>query len=389
MRIAVVGGKLQGTEAAYLARQAGWPVMLIDKKPVVPAQGLADEFYCLDVAEETARLRSILKKADLIIPALEDGPALDHLKEVADEEGVPFAYDGHAYKISSSKKNSDRLFAGLGIPAPRPGASGHFPLLAKPSGSSGSRGVRRILSQKELDSFLAASGPEQEDWVIQEYLEGPSYSLEILGLDDDYVSLQTTVIEVDALYDCKRVLAPAGISTDLKNEFGRIARKIAEALNLKGIMDVEVILHEGRLKVLEIDARLPSQTPTAVFKSAGVNMVELLGDVFVRNVFPDPLPNGREKAVIYEHIRVSPEAIEVSGEHIMSVAGPLRIQEGFFGADEAVTDFVPGKSNWAATLIFVENSGPEVQAKRDATIEGLKKSLGIDVFRDGGPGENL
>jgi pyrrolysine biosynthesis protein PylC len=185
------------------------------------------------VTGEAADLRSILGKTELIIPAFENHPALDILKKVADEEGVPIAYDAPSYKISSSKKSSDSLFADLGIPAPRPGPLGPLPLLAKPSSSSGSRGVRRILSKKELDSFLAASGPEQEDWVIQEYLEGPSYSLEIFGLDDGYISLQTTVIEVDALYDCKRVLAPAAISTDLE-QFGRIARKIAGALKLKG-----------------------------------------------------------------------------------------------------------------------------------------------------------
>jgi pyrrolysine biosynthesis protein PylC len=388
LKIAVVGGKLQGTEAAYLARRAGWPVVLIDKKPDVPARGLADEFYCLDVAGEAPGLRSILRKTELIIPAFENAPALDFLKKVADEEGVPIAYDGSSFRIASSKKSSDRLFADLGIPAPRPGTSGLLPLLAKPSGLSGSRGVRKILSQKELDSFLAAGGLESEDWVIQEYLEGPSYSLEVFGLGGEYVSLQTTVIEVDPLYDCKRVLAPADISTDLKSEFGRIGRKIAGALGLKGIMDVEVILHQGLLKVLEIDARLPSQTPTAVFKSTGVNMVELLGDVFVKNFLQEPLPNPREKAVIYEHIRVGPEAIEVSGEHIMAAAAPLHVQEGFFGADEAITDFAQGRLNWVATLIFVESSRPEVQAKRDATIESLKRHFGIDVFRDSRPGEN-
>jgi len=388
LKIVVVGGKLQGTEAAYLARRAGWPVVLIDKKPDVPARGLADEFYCLDLPGEAADLRSILRKAELIIPALEDAGALDLLKEAADKEGIPIAYDGSSYRIASSKKSSDRLFADLGIPAPRPGTSGPLPLLAKPSDLSGSRGVRKIPSQKELDSFLAAGGLEAEDWVIQEYLEGPSYSLEVFGLGGEYVSLQTTVIEVDPLYDCKRVLAPADISTDLKSEFGRIGRKIAGALGLKGVMDVEVILHQGLLKVLEIDARLPSQTPTAVFKSTGVNMVELLGDVFVRNSLREPPSGPREKAVIYEHIRVSPEAIEVLGEHIMAAAAPLQIHEGFFGADEAITDFGREKSNWVATLIFVENGRREVQAKRDATIKSLKKHLGIDVFKDSGPGEN-
>jgi 3-methylornithine--L-lysine ligase len=388
LKIVVVGGKLQGTEAAYLARQAGWPVIMIDKNADVPAQGLADEFYRLDVADDRPDLRAILRKAELIIPAMEDAGALASLKAAADEEGVPIAYDAPSYKISSSKKSSDRLFADLGIPAPCPGSSGPLPLLAKPSGSSGSRGVRKILSQKELDSFLAAAGPALEDWVIQEYLEGPSYSLEIFGLDGEYVSLQTTVIEVDSQYDCKRVLAPADISSDLQDEFSRIGRKIAAALKLKGIMDVEVIFHQGRLKVLEIDARLPSQTPTAVFKSTGVNMVDLLGDVFVRNSLPKPQAGPLEKAIIYEHIRVGPEAIEVSGEHIMAAAAPLKVHEGFFGADEAITDFARGKSSWVATLIFVEDGRAEVQAKRDETIKSLKKHLGIDVFKDPGPGED-
>ena len=40
--------------------------------------------------------------------------------------------------------------------------------------------------------------------------------------------------------------------------------RIAEGLGLNGLMDVEVMVRDGQPKVLEIDARLPSQTPTAV-----------------------------------------------------------------------------------------------------------------------------
>ena len=36
MRLAVVGGKLQGTEAAYLAGKAGYDVVLIDRRPGRP-----------------------------------------------------------------------------------------------------------------------------------------------------------------------------------------------------------------------------------------------------------------------------------------------------------------------------------------------------------------
>ena len=37
MRLAVVGGKLQGTEAAYLAGEAGYEVVLIDRRADSPA----------------------------------------------------------------------------------------------------------------------------------------------------------------------------------------------------------------------------------------------------------------------------------------------------------------------------------------------------------------
>ena len=39
MLIAVVGGKLQGVEAVYLAKKAGWKTLVIDKNPDVPAAG--------------------------------------------------------------------------------------------------------------------------------------------------------------------------------------------------------------------------------------------------------------------------------------------------------------------------------------------------------------
>ena len=40
MRVAVVGGNLQGVEVAYLAHKAGWEVFLIDKRTGAPASGI-------------------------------------------------------------------------------------------------------------------------------------------------------------------------------------------------------------------------------------------------------------------------------------------------------------------------------------------------------------
>jgi len=47
--VAVVGGKLQGVEATYLAHKAGWEVRVVDKNDQVPASGLCDSFVQADV----------------------------------------------------------------------------------------------------------------------------------------------------------------------------------------------------------------------------------------------------------------------------------------------------------------------------------------------------
>ena len=43
-RVLVLGGKLQGLEAAYLMKKAGWHVTVMDKNPAAAAAGLADRF---------------------------------------------------------------------------------------------------------------------------------------------------------------------------------------------------------------------------------------------------------------------------------------------------------------------------------------------------------
>ena len=61
MKAAIVGGKLQGTEAVYLAALAGIESILIDKNPEVPASGFCDEFVCGDIIAEDAQVIEALK----------------------------------------------------------------------------------------------------------------------------------------------------------------------------------------------------------------------------------------------------------------------------------------------------------------------------------------
>ncbi len=385
MRVGIIGGKLQGVEAAYLAKKAGWDVVLFERREKAQGAQLADVFHCLDILRSREEFLSKLEEVDLILPALEDAEILASLADIGQRTHIPCALDLAAYRVSSSKQRSNQLFAEIGIPAPHPWPDCHFPMLLKPSDRSGSEGVQVISDQEELERVLHQE--PRHNWIVEEYLEGPSYSIEVIGFSGNYQVFQITELEMDAQYDCKRVLAPAKLDLRLKREFEEIALTLARELSLHGIMDVEVILHDGKLKVLEIDARLPSQTPIAVFHSTGLNMVEFLGEAFVQGRMPSPgLKKAgekvAEKSVILEHFLVTPEKIEACGEHILGEAGPLQVLTGFFGADEVLTDYAWGKKEWVLTLMTWGSSPVEVWAKRAQVLKRIQKEFHIPKVLD-------
>jgi pyrrolysine biosynthesis protein PylC len=339
--VGIVGGKLQGVEAAYLAHKAGWGTRIVDKDPRAPASELGESFVQVDVTHEQGLVEA-LGDVDLVIPALEDAAALNALVRWSCSAGVPLAFDPEAYSLSSSKLRSMKLFDEIGSPVPTAWPQCDFPVLAKPDQGSGSKGVRVFDSLDAMKSDFP-SGLPPLGWVLEEYLEGSQYSLEVMGRPGRYRTLQVTDLYVDREFDCKRVIAPSQLPPELVAEFEKSSLAIAEALELNGIMDVEAILCRGELRILEIDARLPSQTPVSPARV-------------------DP------KGAVYEHIHLSGDRLKVCGEHIMTEHGPLKLVTDFFGADEAITNFEPGADSWVATLIFGASNRREACEKRNRCL---------------------
>lgn len=366
MLVGIVGAKLQGVEAAYLARKAGWEVRVVDKEACAPASGLSDDFVQADVTLEEG-LGGVLGGCDFIIPALEDENALRSLMGWSRDRGVPLAFDPGAYAVSSSKLKSAALFEDLGLPTPAAWPQCDFPVLAKPDRGSGSKDIRIFRDLDSLKKEFPAPLPPA-GWVLEEFLEGGQYSLEVIGRSGHYRALQVTDLYVDQDFDCKRVVAPSNLSRDLVANLEDLSLRLAAALDLNGIMDVEVVLSGAELKILEIDARLPSQTPTAVYWSTNQNMVALLGDLCAASGGALASPEAPARGAVYEHIQVSGDRLRMSGEHIMTEGGPLELIGDFFGADEAITNYGPGRDSWVATLIFVGENRYEVCEKRNRSI---------------------
>jgi len=373
MLVAIIGGNLQGVEATYLAKKAGWEVLLIDKNCQAAASLMCDRFLPLTITSKRD-LDEIPRQVELIIPALENKSVLRILTDWSLRTGVPLAFDMEAYAITSSKLRSDQVFREINLNTPKSWPQCGFPVVVKPDGESGSQGIKIIHNEKELASNFPTK-PSLNGRVAQEYLEGPSYSIEIIGFPGNYAPLQVTELHMDQDHDCKRVLAPSALDATRVREFEQMALRVAERIQLRGLMDMEVILHNDQLKVLEIDARLPSQTPTTVFHSTGINMVNLLAELFLTgNVKISQMKEA--KTAIYEHIKVVKDHIEVMGEHIMSGVGPLKSYQGLFGADEVITNFQPDLNEWVATLMLKGNNMEEVLGRKQQTYDNIRNGVG-------------
>jgi pyrrolysine biosynthesis protein PylC len=370
MRLGVVGGKLQGTEACYLGLKAGFETVLIDRREGRPAAGLAIESHVLDVTRDEARAREVLASCDAVLPACEDDTTLEELARLAPDLGVPLLFDLAAYGVTSSKAASNDLMREIGVPAPLAWPTCGLPAVVKPSTASGSEGVRVAGNERELEQARADLERDGHEVVVEEFVAGPSLSIEVVSLDGRAVPCLVTGLEFDEDFDCKRVTAPvagdefyADVVEEALASLADSGQRLAAKLRLSGIMDVEVMIAGRGAKVIEIDARLPSQTPAAVLHAYDVNLLELLVTAFATGAVPEPSRRAL-RGVVYEHVRAHDGTLQVVGEHVMGSAPPLRLVEGFFGADEAMTDFGQGKGDWVATLIV--RGGDVVEARRRA-----------------------
>jgi pyrrolysine biosynthesis protein PylC len=389
VKVLVLGGQLQGTEITYLAKECGWHVTVVDRNEDVLASGLCDEFICTDLLESDWQLFS---GYDLVFPAIENAKTLMAASDMAALAGVPFAFDRKAYMLSRSKIQTNRFLRELGIRIPpliedclAPGAGYRIDYIVKPDCNSGSKGVRRFDRAPEALNYIC----RHQGVFGQAFLGGPIYSIEVV-CDHQSVALgMVTEVVVGSNYDCHQIVAPADIPLDVTREIRSIALKIGQALNMKGIFDIEMVFHDSGLYVLEIDARMPSQTPISIYHACDINLVAETARCFLS--LPD-LPTGlvaevdtsgagsnnadtnigpwRCSHVVLQHlVRQEQDAIvRLIGEGQLTDSPPLQRMDGYCGADIALVGEDARRGHTYATLIAIERSNQLAAEKMSQVI---------------------
>ena len=383
MRICIVGGALQGMELAYLSMRAGYDAAVMDRRPDAPALSMCGSPLLMDPVADPEGAKEIFEGFDAVIPACENDSLLEALCSICPEADVPLLFDMASYRISRSKIESNRLMHSIGVPIPQPWPDCGFPVIVKPSGQSGSVGVSVAKCQQDLEKGLETVRSLGDEPVIQEFVSGKSVSVEVIGDGSASRSYVTTEVCLDSNYDCKMVRCnPDILSWAEDDEFGRIGRSIADAMHLNALMDVEAIRTERGLRVLEVDARFPSQTPAAIEAATGIN---LLSELVSMSMDRPSATNRRNGSSVYRHVVFKDGMLRACGEKEFSKVRSPTVRRGLFGSDYTITDYSPGSKEWRATIIVSAGTRSEADRRSDSVISRMMDECGAESFADRSP----
>lgn len=241
---------------------------------------------------------------DAIVTAATDKP-LVMMARIAERYGFPF-YSVETAKWSTDKFQMKQRFMEGGVPC----AKGRlvksvsevedfeYPVIIKPRDNSGSRGVKLCRSKEELEASMseAFEVSKLDTVLVEEFIEGPEYSIEGLHHDGKSEVIQFTEKKTTEFpYNVELGhIQPANISDENKQKIREIITKIGEALNFVNCPShTELKINEHGFYVIETSPRLGGDyiTSTLTPLSTGVNVEdELLKIALGQTINPKPKP---------------------------------------------------------------------------------------------------
>lgn len=180
-----------------------------------------------------------------------------------------------------------------------------FPVIVKPRDNSGSRGVKLCRNQEELRVSIdeALENSKLDSVLVEEFIEGPEYSIEGLHHDGKSEVIQFTEKKTTEFpYNVELGhIQPANISEENQQKIREIVAKIGSALHFENCPShTELKINERGIFVIETSPRLGGDyiTSTLTPLSTGVNLEDELLKISL-GVTVNPVP----KAVQYSGVR--------------------------------------------------------------------------------------
>ena len=292
--LVLAAGPLQ-LPAVTTAKRMGLRVVAADGSPKAPGLALADASYVINILDADACLEVAAKeRVDGVIHICSE-VSMFPMGRINEELGL-HGIDSETAVRATNKQKMRRAFEAAGAPSPRSIGVGTLaealaaaeeigrPLIVKPSRNSGSRGVSMLTEEHDTNAVKAAfeyAMRESRDpsALVEEFVEGPEFSVEILTWEG--------VPRVLSVTDKETTEAPHFVETghsEPTRQPEHVCNAIVEAA-LQGVMAIgidwaaahaEVKLAPRGPVLMEVGGRLGGDfiTTELVPRSTGIDMVE-------------------------------------------------------------------------------------------------------------------
>ncbi|MEW6725348.1 MAG: carbamoyl-phosphate synthase large subunit [Bacillota bacterium] len=204
---------------------------------------------------------------------------------------------------AEDRERFDKLLGELDIPRP-PGGTGYsvddaltiarrigFPVLVRPSYVLGGRAMEIVYNEHDLLNYMASAvkvTPEHPV-LVDKYLIGKELEVDAVS-DGETVVIPGIMEHVERAGvhsgDSIAVLPPQHLDEQVKAQMVEYTVRLARALNVKGLVNIQYVLHNGGLYVLEVNPR-SSRTVPYLSKITGVPMVNLATRVILGTKLTD------------------------------------------------------------------------------------------------------
>lgn len=291
-KLLIIGASILQLPAIKKAKEMGYYVGVIDYDPNAIGIPFADEYFNVSTIDIEGVTKTAQKfNPDGIMTLATDMP-MRSIAAACESLGLSGISFETAVK-STDKGEMIKAFEECGVEHPwyyilsNPEELNsvadkiNYPCISKPTDNSGSRGVMLIHNEAELREAIgySSSNGRSGSVIVEEYMQGPEVSVEVIAIDGEPHILQVT----DKLTTGAPHFVEMGHSQpsrlDEKDllKIRDLASRAVKAVGIKnGPAHVEIILTKEGPKMVELGARMGGDCITThlVPLSTGIDMIE-------------------------------------------------------------------------------------------------------------------
>ena len=264
-----------------------------------------------------------------------------------------------------------------------------YPVMVRPSYVLGGRGMEVVYDNESMVGYMnAAVGVTPDRPILIDRFLSHALECEADAISDGthaYVPAVMEHIELAGVHsgDSACIIPSAHISEENVATIKEYTKRIAEEMHVKGLMNMQYAIEDGKVYVLEANPRA-SRTVPLVSKVCNIRMVPLATDIITAELTgrPSPVPALKDQNIPYFGVKEAvfpfnmfPEVDPLLGPEMRSTGEVLGFSpyygEAFFKAQEGAQSPLPT----SGTVLISVNS------KDKPEIVKIAKSLAEDGFK--------